>query len=94
MIVHGDTTGTNVILLFAYPDEIRKIIYTTNPIESLNSVIRKAINSRKIFPSDHSAVKIVFLVISRASEKWTKPVRNWKPAMNRFLMEYQGQFAE
>ena len=84
----------NVIPLFAYPDEIRKIIYTTNAIESLNSVIRKAINNRKIFPSDQSAMKIVFLAISKASEKWTRPIRNWKPAMNRFLIEYQGRFPE
>ena len=84
----------NVIPLFAYPDEIRKIIYTTNAIESLNSVIRKAINNRKIFPSDQSAMKIVFLAISKASERWTKPIRNWKPAMNRFLIEYQGRFPE
>ena len=84
----------NVIPLFAYPDEIRKIIYTTNAIESLNSVIRKAINNRKIFPSDQSAMKIVFLAISKASERWTRPIRNWKPAMNRFLIEYQGRFPE
>ena len=84
----------NVIPLFAYPDEIRKIIYTTNAIESLNSVIRKAINNRKIFPSDQSAMKIVFLAISKASEKWTRPIRNWKPAMNRFLIEYQERFPE
>lgn len=79
----------NVIPLFSYPDEIRKIIYTTNAIESLNSVIRKAINNRKIFPSDTSAFKVVYLAIMQASKKWTMPLRNWKPAMNRFLIEYE-----
>jgi transposase-like protein len=82
----------NIIPLFDYPDEIRKIIYTTNAIESLNSVIRKAIKNRKIFPSDESALKIVYLAIQKASQKWTMPVRNWKPAMNRFAMEYEDRF--
>ncbi len=61
-----------------------------NAIKSLNSVIRKAINNRKIFPSDQPAVRIVFLAISRASKKWTRPPRNWKPAMNRCLRGDQG----
>ena len=56
----------NISTLFAYPDEIRRVIYTTNAIESLNSVIRK----------------------KQASKKWTMPIRNWKPALNRFEMEY------
>jgi transposase-like protein len=82
----------NVIPLFDYPDEIRKIIYTTNAIESLNSVIRKAIKNRRIFPNDESAIKIVYLAIQKASQKWTMPIRNWKPAMNRFAMEYGDRF--
>lgn len=84
----------NVIPLFSYPDDIRKIIYTTNAIESLNSVIRKAIKNRRIFPNDTSAFKVVFLAIQKASEKWTMPLRNWKPAMNRFLIEYEDRFSE
>lgn len=84
----------NVIPLFAYPHDIRKIIYTTNAIESLNSVIRKAIKNRRIFPNDTSAFKIVFLAIQKASERWTMPIRNWKPAMNRFLIEYEDRFSE
>jgi len=78
----------NIIPLFDYPDEIRKIIYTTNAIESLNSVIRKAVKNRKIFPSDKSAFKVVYLAIKQASKKWTMPLREWLPAMNRFIMEY------
>jgi len=84
----------NIIPLFNYPKDIRKIIYTTNAIESLNSVIRKAIKNRRIFPNDTSAFKIVFLAIQKASEKWTMSIRNWKPAMNRFLIEYEDRFAE
>lgn len=82
----------NLITLFDYPDEIRKIIYTTNAIESLNSVIRKAIKNRKIFPNEGSALKIIYLAIEQASRKWTLPLRNWKPAMNRFAIEYEGRF--
>ncbi len=82
----------NIIPLFNYPDAIRKIIYTTNAIESLNSVIRKAIKNRKIFPSDKSAMKVVYLAIQQASKKWTMPLRDWMPAMNRFLIEYEARF--
>ena len=84
----------NIIPLFAYPSDIRKVIYTTNAIESLNSVIRKAIKNRRIFPNDTSALKVIFLAIRKASERWTMPIRNWKPAMNRFLIEYEDRFAE
>ena len=82
----------NVIPLFDYPDEIRKIIYTTNAIESLNSVIRKAIKNRRIFPNDESALKMVYLAIQKASQKWTMPIKNWKAAMNRFAIEYEDRF--
>ena len=82
----------NLITIFDYPDEIRKVIYTTNAIESLNSVIRKAIKNRKIFPSDDSALKLIYLAVNRASQKWTMPIRNWKPALNRFTIEYGVNF--
>ncbi len=82
----------NLITIFDYPAEIRKVIYTTNAIESLNSVIRKAIKNRKIFPSDQSALKIVYLATKMASKKWTMPLRTWRPAMNRFAIEYGERF--
>lgn len=82
----------NLIAIFDYPPEIRKIIYTTNAIESLNSVIRKAIKNRKIFPNDSSALKIIYLSVMKASEKWTMPLQRWKPAMNRFAIEYGERF--
>jgi len=81
----------NIITLFDYPYEIRKIIYTTNAIESLNSVIRKAIKNRKLFPQDNSALKVVYLAIEAASKKWTMPLHHWNAALNRFMMEYQGR---
>ena len=79
----------NLNTLFKYPDDIRKAIYTTNAIESLNSVIRKAMNKRKVFPTDESAMKVVYLAVIQASEKWTMPIRNWKPALNRFTIEFE-----
>ena len=77
----------NIIPLFDYPDEIRRIIYTTNAIESLNSVIRKAINNRKLFPDDKAAMKVIYLAVKQASRRWTMPIRDWKPALNRFMLE-------
>ena len=77
----------NIIPLFDYPDEIRRVIYTTNAIESLNSVIRKAINNRKLFPDDRAAMKVIYLAVKQASRRWTMPIRDWKPALNRFMLE-------
>ena len=83
----------DVITMFDYPSEIRRIIYTTNAIESLNSVIRKAIRNRKIFPSDQSALKLVYLAVMQASARWSKPLNNWNPAMNRFAIEYDKRWS-
>ncbi len=88
------THWPNLITLFDYPDEIRRVIYTTNAIESLNSVIRKAIKNRKIFPHDQAAMKVVYLAIEAAAKKWTRPVRNWKAAVNRFMIEFPDRMPE
>lgn len=78
----------NVMTLFAYPDYIRKIIYTTNAIESLNSVIRSATKRHKLFPSDEAALKVVYLAIMQASKKWTMPIRDWRSALNQFSIMF------
>ena len=83
----------NLNTLFSYPEDIRKVIYTTNAIESLNSVIRKSVKTRKVFPSDNAAFKVVYLAIQSASKKWTMPIRDWKPALNRFIIEFEEQIA-
>jgi len=83
----------NLITLFEFPPEIRKVIYTTNAIESLNSVIRKSVKTRKLFPSDDAATKVVYLAIQAASKKWTMPIRNWKPALNHFMIVFEEQLA-
>jgi putative transposase len=87
---HWDNLNT----LFNYPEDIRKAIYTTNAIESLNSVIRKAIKKRKLFPSDDSAKKVIYLAVQQAAKKWTMPIRNWKLALNRFMIEFEDRLAE
>ena len=87
---HWDNLNT----LFNYPEDIRRAIYTTNAIESLNSVIRKVIKKRKLFPTDDSAKKVVYLAIRDASKKWTMPIRNWKLALNRFMIEFEDRLAD
>jgi transposase-like protein len=84
----------NLNTLFAYPEDIRKAIYTTNAIESLNSVIRKATKKRKVFPTDESAMKVIYLAIRQASEKWTMPIRNWKTALNRFMIMFEDRLKD
>jgi putative transposase len=84
----------NLNTLFNYSADIRKVIYTTNAIESLNSVIRKAIKKRKLFPTDEAAKKVIYLAIQNASKKWTMPIRNWKPALNRFMIEFEDRLAD
>ena len=84
----------NLNTLFCYPEDIRKAIYTTNAIESLNSVIRKAVKKRKLFPTDESAMKVIYLAIREASKKWTMPIRNWKLALNRFMIEFEDRLAD
>jgi transposase-like protein len=84
----------NLIAFFDYPDEIRKVIYTTNAIESLNSVIRKAVERRKLFPNNDSAMKVIYLTINQAAKKWTMPIHNWKPALNQFMILYGDRLAE
>jgi putative transposase len=82
----------NLIPFFQFPPEIRKVIYTTNAIESLNSVIRKNTRNRKIFPNEDSALKMVYLAIQKASQKWTMPIKTWKPALNCFAILFKDRF--
>jgi putative transposase len=85
---------SDIITLFDFPPAIRKAIYTTNAIESVNSVIRKFTRNRKIYPNEESALKIVYMAIAEASKRWTMPVRHWKEALNHFAILYEGRLAE
>ena len=69
---------------FAHPEEIRKAIYTTNAIESLNMSLRKIIKTRGSFPNEEAALKLLYLALCNAAKKWTMPIANWKAALNRF----------
>ncbi|CAM8661809.1 Transposase, mutator type [Oxalobacteraceae bacterium] len=82
------THWPNLRTLFEYPPDIRKAIYTTNAVESLNRVIRAATKRRKVFPNDDSARKVIYLAIEQASKKWTMPIQNWRMALNRFTIEF------
>jgi len=84
----------NLGTIFAYPPQIRRAIYTTNAIESLNSVIRHVTNKRKIFPSDDSARKIIYLAVMNASKKWTMPIQNWREAMNWFIIQFDERISD
>jgi putative transposase len=84
----------DIITLFDYPPAIRKVIYTTNAIESVNSVIRKFTRNRKIYPNEESALKIVYMAIHEASRKWTLPIRHWKEALNHFAILFEGRLPD
>jgi transposase-like protein len=85
---------SDIVTLFDFPPAIRRAIYTTNAIESVNSVIRKFTRNRKIYPNEESALKLVFMAIREASKKWTKPIHHWKQALNHFAILYEGRLPE
>lgn len=84
----------NLNTLFSYPPDIRKAIYTTNAIESLNSVIRAAIKKRKVFLTDDSVRKVIYLAIKDASKQWSMPIQNWRLAMSRFIIEFGDRLSD
>jgi putative transposase len=73
---------------FDYPPEIRKVIYTTNAVESLNYSLRRVLKNRGAFPDDASVFKVLYLAIQRAAKKWTMPLHNWADALNRFAIMF------
>src|SRR5215210_647851 len=74
---------------FAYPADIRRVIYTTNAIESVNMSLRKIIKNRGSFPTDEAALKLLYLALQNISQKWTMPIREWKAALNRFAILFE-----
>jgi putative transposase len=78
-----------IIPFFDYPPEIRKVIYTTNAIESVNMSLRKIIKNRGSFPSDEALTKLFYLALKNISKKWTMPIRDWKSALNRFSIQFE-----
>ncbi len=83
-----------MIPLFAFPEDIRKVMDTTNAIESLNMSLRKVTRTHRIFPSDEAVFKVVSLAIQNIAKKWTMPIHNWKPALNCFAIEFADRFPQ
>jgi len=83
-----------VIPQFSYPEPIRKAIYTTNAIESLNSSLRRVLRKRGAFPTDDSVRKVLYLAIRQQSKKWTMPIRDWPAALNYFSIVFEGRLPE
>lgn len=73
-------------VFFDYPPQIRKVIYTTNAIESLNASLRKVTKTRRSFPTDESVLKVLYLALHQIGKKWTMPIRDWKQAMSQFMI--------
>jgi len=84
----------DIITLFDFPPPIRKAIYTTNAIESINSVIRKFTRNRKQYPNAESAIKLVYLAIHEASKRWTLPIKGWKAALNYFAILFEDRLPQ
>jgi putative transposase len=78
-----------IIPLFGYPPDIRKAIYTTNAIESLNMSLRKVTKNRGSFPNDEAMIKLLFLALGNISKKWTMPIHDWKSALNQFTIIFE-----
>ena len=83
-----------VIPFFAFPPEVRRVIYTTNAIKSVNAWLRKIIKTRGHFPSDDAATKLIWLALRNFIEDWGRAANNWKSAMNQFAILYEDRFTK
>jgi len=81
-----------IISFLAYPKYIRKVIYTTNAIESLNRSLKKVLKTKGVFSNDQAIQKLLFLALRNISKKWTMPIREWKAALNQFAIRFQDRF--
>lgn len=86
------THWERIIPFFDYPADIRKVIYTTNAIESLNRSLRKVIKTKGAFPNDASILKIFYLALAQIAKKWTMPIHAWKAALSQFAIRFAGRF--
>jgi putative transposase len=82
---------SRIIPFFAFPSDIRRAIYTTNAIESLNMSLRKITKNRGLFPNDEAVFKLLYLALRNISKKWTMPIRAWGQAMNQFAIHFEGR---
>jgi putative transposase len=85
---------SNVIPFFAFPPAVRRVIYTTNSLESVNARVRKIIKTRGHFPSDEAAGKLIWLALRNITAQWSRAAHDWKMAMNQFAILYQDRFMQ
>jgi len=83
---------SRIMPFFSYTPEIRKVIYTTNAIESVNFSLRKLIKTRGAFPNDEAAIKLLYLGLRNISQRWTMPIQNWKQALSQLMIRFEQQF--
>ena len=83
-----------VIPFLAFPRDIRRVIYTTNAIESLNSSLRRAVKIRGHFPNDTVATKLLYLVLLKVQKKWTRAMKDWSATLNQFAIYFEGRLPE
>lgn len=81
----------NLMIFLGYPESIRKVIYTTNAVESANSQLRKVTKNKRVFPNDNAVFKTLYLAIEYMTKKWTMPIPNWNAAMAHFLIKFEGR---
>jgi putative transposase len=81
-----------IIPFYAFPGEVRRILYTTNAIEALNAKLRRAVRARGHFPSDDAATKLLFLVLNRSEKQWIMPPREWSMAKSQFAVLFGERF--
>jgi len=83
---------SEVIPFFAFPEEVRRIVYTTNAIEALNAQLRRAVRARGHFPSDEAATKLLYLILNRSEKEWRMPPREWSMAKAQFAVLFGERF--
>src|ERR1700736_4994116 len=92
--VRADTLGSHHPALWFPRRHSASVIYPTNAIESVNMTLRKVTRNHRIFPSDEAVYKVVYLAMRNIAKKWTMPIRDWKPALNRFAVEFAERFPQ
>jgi len=85
---------THIIPFFAYPPAIRRVIYTTNAIESIQAQLRKVTSNRGAFPNPEAVRKVLYLAIERISKRWKRPIKDWVAALNHFSVVFEGRIPE
>jgi len=85
---------TQVIPFFAFPPEVRRVIYTTNTLENVDRQLRKILKTRGHFPNEEAATKLIWLALRNVMARWSRPAPTWKSAMNQFAILYHERFTQ